>query len=54
MKQFVAVVVFALITVSSAAAFAGKCGTNTGRNSNTTPTTSQPSGNSSAGAGVKH
>jgi len=54
MKQFVALAVFALLTATSALAFAGKCGSNTGRNSNTTPATGSPSGSSTAGAGVKH
>ncbi len=54
MKKFVAVLVFTLVAASSSLALAGKCGSNAGRNSNTTPTSSKPSGTSTDGAGVKH
>jgi len=57
MKKILATLTILAVTSISASAFASGCGNNAGRNSNTRPTTTssgQPSGNSTAGAGVRH
>lgn len=56
MKKLVAAL--GLVVLGSALSFpafaGGKCGSNVGRNTSTSNTNSQPSGNSSQGAGVPH
>jgi len=57
MKKILAVMTVLAISSVSMSAFASGCGNNASRNTNTRPTTTssgQPSGNSTAGAGVRH